>query len=201
MTDAAPARRRPAGAAVLQADKTEAIVEAVFEELAESGYRGLSMDRVAARAGVGKAALYRRWSSKQTMLVEVVCRVATRAALPPDTGTLRADVRGFVDDALATLEHPLAPRVIADVLAEARRSPALADALTSAYRDPRRKAGAAMLRRAVERGELPADVDVDLALDLLAGPLYLRTVAASGPLDDTYAERLTDAFLRAVGAT
>jgi hypothetical protein len=57
-----------------------------------------------------------------------------------------------------------------------------------------------MLRRAVERGELPPDVDVDLALDLLAGPLYLRAAVAGGPLDATYAERLTDAFLRAVRA-
>ncbi len=90
--------------------------------------------------------------------------------------------------------------MIADVLAEPRRSPALAEALAVAYRDPRRKADTAMLRPAVERGELPANVDLDLALDLLAGPLYLRTEASSGPLDDRYAERLTDAFLRAVGA-
>ena len=57
-----------------------------------------------------------------------------------------------------------------------------------------------MLRRAVERGELPPDVDVDLALDLLAGPLYLRPLVAGEPLDARYAERLADAFLRAVRA-
>lgn len=78
--------------------------------------------------------------------------------------------------------------------------PTLADALLARYRDPRRAAGAAMLRRAIDRGELPPDIDEDLALDLLAGPLYLRTVLGSGPLDTTYAERLTDAFMRAVGA-
>jgi AcrR family transcriptional regulator len=193
-------RRRPAGAALLQPDKTEAIVAAVFEELAERGYQGLSMDRVAAGAGVGKAALYRRWASKHAMLVDVVARVGTRTVLPPDTGSLRGDVRAFIEDALAVLQHPIAGRVISDLVAETRRSPALADALFAHYRDPRRAAGAAMLRRAVERGELPPDVDVDLALDLLAGPLYLRAVVVSGPLDGTYAERLADAFLRAVQA-
>jgi AcrR family transcriptional regulator len=172
----------------------------VFEELAERGYQGLSMDRVAARAGVGKAALYRRWRSKHAMLVDVVAQVATAAALPPDTGSLRGDVLAFVDDALAVLEHPIASRVISDLVAEARRSPELADALYSRYRDPRREAGEAMLRRAAERGELPPDVDAELALDLLAGPLYLRAVVAGGSIDATYPERLADAFLRAVRA-
>jgi AcrR family transcriptional regulator len=192
--------RRPAGAALLRPDKTEAIAAAVFEELAEHGYRGLSMDRVAARAGVGKAALYRRWRSKQTMLVDVIARVGTESALPADTGSLRGDVLAFIENALAVLQHPIANRVISDLVAEARRSAELAEALFARYRDPRREAGAEMLRRAVERGELPPDVDAELALDLLAGPLYLRAVVPSGPLDATYAERLADAFLRAVEA-
>jgi tetracycline repressor-like protein len=97
-------------------------------------------------------------------------------------------------------QHPIASRVISDVVAEARRSSELADALIARYRDPRREAGLAMLRRAVERGELPPDVDAELALDLLAGPLYLRAVFASDPLDATYPQRLADAFLRAVQA-
>jgi AcrR family transcriptional regulator len=196
----ARATRRPAGAALLQPDKTEAIVAAVFEELAERGYKGLSMDRVAARAGVGKAALYRRWRSKQTMLVDVVARVGTGTVLPSDTGSLRGDVLAFIEDALAVLQHPIAGRVITDLVAEARRSTDLSEALNARYREPRREAGAAMLRRAVERGELARDVDAELALDLLAGPLYLRAVLANGPLDASYAERLADAFLRAVQA-
>jgi AcrR family transcriptional regulator len=158
------------------------------------------MDRVATRAGVGKAALYRRWPFKQAMLVDVVARVGTRIALPPDTGSLRGDVVAFIEDALAVLQHPIAGRMISDLIGETRRSPELADALFARYRDPRRAAGATMLRRAVERGELPPDVDVDLALDLFAGPLYLRALVAGEPLDAKYVERLADAFLRAVQA-
>jgi AcrR family transcriptional regulator len=198
--DPARNRRRPAGAALLQPDKTEAIVAAVFEELAEHGYRGLSMDRVAARAGVGKAALYRRWPSKQAMILDVVARVATRAGLPPDSGSLRGDVIAVIEDGLAAVQHPIAGRVIADLAAEARRSPELAEALLARFRDPRRAAARGMLERAIERGEVAPDVDIQVALHLIAGPLYLRAVFPGEQLDATYPERLADAFLRAVGA-
>src|SRR4029077_6323039 len=80
--------RQPAGAAVLRPEKTEAIIAAFFAELGQNGYPGLTMDRVAERAGVGKAALYRRWPSKQHLLIDSVGRYATRAVLPPDTGSL-----------------------------------------------------------------------------------------------------------------
>jgi AcrR family transcriptional regulator len=193
-------RRRPAGAALLRPAKTEAIVAAAFEELAEHGYRGLSMDRVAARAGVGKAALYRRWPSRQAMIIDAAASVATDAALPPDTGSLRGDVLAVIEDGLAVAQHPIAGRVIADLAAEARRSPELADALLARFRDPRRTAARAMLQRAVERGEIAPDVDVQVALQLIAGPLYLRAVFPGEQLDATYPERLADAFLRAVGA-
>jgi hypothetical protein len=109
-------------------------------------------------------------------------------------------VLAFIEDALAVLRHPIASRVISDLVAKAHRSAELADELFARYRDPRREAGAAMLRRAVERGELPSDVDAELALDLLAGPLYLRAVVPGDRLDATYAERLADAFLRAAQA-
>jgi AcrR family transcriptional regulator len=193
-------RRRPAGAALLQPDKTEAIVAAVFEELAEDGYRGLSMDRVARRAGVGKAALYRRWPSKQAMIIDAVASVATRPGVPPDSGSLRGDVLAFIEDGLAAVQHPIGGRVIADLAAEAQRSPELAAELLARFRDPRREAGRAMLRRAIERGEVPPDVDVEVALHLVAGPVYLRAVFPGERLDATYPERLADAFLRAVGA-
>src|ERR1700758_1253837 len=91
--------RQPAGAAVLRPEKTKAIIAAFFTELADSGYQRLTMDRVAARAGVGKAALYRRWSSKQQMLIDLVDQLATAAVLPPDTGSLRGDLIAIADEA------------------------------------------------------------------------------------------------------
>jgi AcrR family transcriptional regulator len=76
--------RQPAGAAVLRPEKTEAIIAAFFAELGKNGFEALTMDRVAERAGVGKAALYRRWPSKQDMLVDLVGQYATRAVSTSD---------------------------------------------------------------------------------------------------------------------
>jgi len=192
-------RRQPAGAAVLRPEKTEAIVAAFFAELGEKGYAGLTMDRVAERAGVGKAALYRRWPSKQDMLIDLVGQYAIKAVLPPDTGSLRGDLLALANDAIAVLANPLIRSVVQSLVAEARRSPDLAAVLTERFVNPRRDAGAKMLRRAVERGEIREDFDLDLAQDLVGGPLYLRGVILGEEFPPGYAERLTDAVLRSLG--
>jgi AcrR family transcriptional regulator len=191
--------RQPAGAAVLRPAKTEAIIAAFFAELGNNGYEGLTMDRVAERAGVGKAALYRRWPSKQDMLVDLVGQYATRAVVPPDTGSLAGDLQAIADDAIAVLANPLIPSVIQSLLAEARRSSDLAAVLTERFIKPRREAGAQMLHRAVQRGEIGPDCDLELAQDLVGGPLYLRGVILAEEFPPGYAQRLTDSVLRALG--
>ena len=191
--------RQPAGAAVLRPEKTEAIIAAFFAELGNNGYEGLTMDRVAQRAGVGKAALYRRWPSKQDMLVDLVGQYATRAVVPPDTGSLAGDLLAIADDAIAVLANPLIRSVIQSLIAEARRSPDLAAVLTERFINPRREAGAQMLRRAVERGEIGPNSDLELAQDLFGGPLYLRGVILGEEFPAGYAQRLTDSVLRSLG--
>ncbi len=193
--------RQPAGAAVLRPEKTEAIIAAFFAELGESGYAGLTMDRVAERAGVGKAALYRRWPSKKEMLIDLVGQFATQAVLPPDTGTLRGDIMAIAEDAIAVLANPLVRSVIQSLVAEARRTPDLAAILTERFVDPRREAGAQMLRRAIDRGEVRPDSDLELAQDIIGGPLYLRGVILGESFPPGYAQRLTEAALRSLGAT
>ena len=86
----------PAGGPVLQDAVTNALTTAFFEELAETGYGRLSMEAVARRAGAGKAALYRRWPSKQAMTAALVSQAATEAPEVADTGSLRGDVRAFL---------------------------------------------------------------------------------------------------------
>lgn len=200
--DSHPMRpRQPAGAAILRPEKTEAIIAAFFAELGKSGYGGLTMDRVAERAGVGKAALYRRWPSKKEMLIDLVGQFATKAVLPPDTGTLRGDIRAIAHDAIAVLANPLVRSVIQSLVTEARRSPDLGAVLTERFINPRREAGAQMLRRAVDRGEVPPDSDLELAQDLIGGPLYLRGVILGEEFPPGYTQRLTDAVLRSLGAT
>ena len=98
------------------------------------------------------------------------------------------------------LANPLVRGVIQSLVAEARRSPDLAAVLTERFSNPRREAGERMLRRAVERGEIRPDSDLEIAQDLIGGPLYLRGVILGEEFPPGYSERLTDAVLRALGA-
>ncbi len=196
-----PSRRRPAGAAVLQENVTSAITAAAFGELAEAGYARMSMEAVARRAGVGKAALYRRWDSKDAMLTDLVARaVREHALIHADTGTLRGDVDAYLRATFRELSNPLVSRIAPDFLAESPRNPPLAAALRKVIATPRREVADAMLSRAIDRGELPADLDHDLALDLLAAPLGFRLLITQGVTDDDYLRRLTDVTVAALKA-
>jgi AcrR family transcriptional regulator len=197
---APPVKRRTSGGPVLQLEVTEAISGAFFEELADVGYGRLSIDAVAKRAGVGKAAVYRRWRSKLELTLELVGQAAVAAIDVPDTGTLRGDIEQYLRNADAALQHRLASKIIPDMLAEAFRNPELADALKETIRDPRRSKANQILERAVERGELPDDIDFELCLDFLGGPLYWRRTVIQIPTGTDYFSRMTDKILAAMKA-
>ncbi|MEU9978894.1 TetR-like C-terminal domain-containing protein [Streptomyces sp. NPDC051014] len=205
MVGTAPTRppapeRRPPGGPVLQDSVTEALATAFFEELASTGYARLSLDAVAKRAGAGKAAIYRRWPSKLEMSVALITAVAVDSAVPADTGTLRGDILVFLTEIADALRKPLFSRIVPDLLAESTRNRELRQALFTAVRDPRRGKAARMLDKAIERGELPADTDRELALDLLAGPLYWRLAVVQTSTAQDYLNRLTDKLIAALAA-
>jgi AcrR family transcriptional regulator len=180
------------GAALLRDDVSTAIEAAVFAELAQAGYARMSMDAVAKRAGVGKAAIYRRWASKEQMVIALVRAYATRAAVVVSTGSLHDDVLAFLSATKLGLEHPLVAPMILDLASEAGRNPQLAEALRTTISEPRRATVAELLRLAIDRGELEASVDVDLALDFLAGPLAVRMLITRMPIGGDSLEQLTN---------
>ena len=194
-----PQRTRiPAGAAVLQADVTEAIRQAFFAELAQCGYGRLSIEAVARRASVGKPAIYRRWRSKQDMAVALISEVAWAHLDMPDTGSLEGDVIAFLRAEYAVLTDPLAKAIIPDLLSEANRNPDLAEALLATVRDPRRTRAAAIIRRAIQRGEVADTLNPDLALDVLAGPLYWRLAVVHQPISDDELVQLAEMVIGAL---
>jgi AcrR family transcriptional regulator len=195
-----PARRIPTGAAVLQPQITSAITDAVLDELAEHGYGRLSMEAVARRAGVGKSALYRRWPSKQDMVIAVLSEFSVPLAEVPDTGSLRQDLLATLHAVHDWLTHPRFATILPDLTAEAGRNPALAEAIHATIGQPRRELGALTLRRAIERGELPADTKIELVLDLLAAPVYWRVSVRRVPVEPGYLDDLADHMLRALNA-
>ncbi|WP_345473653.1 TetR/AcrR family transcriptional regulator [Actinoallomurus oryzae] len=193
--------RQPAGAAILQESVTAAITSAMFDQLAETGYARMSMDAVARRAGVGKAAVYRRWPSKQAMLIDLV-EAAILRNLPevPDTGSLAGDVRKFLDVIVEQAADPRIRRIALDVLVETTRTAELATALNDVVAQPRRTTAATVLTRAIDRGELSADLDRELALDLLISPLIMRLLLAADQVDDAYLTRLTKVIVTGLNA-
>jgi AcrR family transcriptional regulator len=176
-----PRRRTPAGAAVLRPDVTEAIRAAVFEELAAVGYARMSIEGIARRAGVGKTAVYRRWRSKLHLVLDVVSALAVQGLPVPDTGSLEGDLRLLYEFTSRALRHPIASQIIPDLQAEAARSPEIAEAMQKALREGQDGVASKIVVAAAERGEISGDLDRDLALDLISGPLYWRSVVIRSP--------------------
>jgi len=155
-----------------------AILRAALELAVEGGLRGLSMEAIAARAGVGKATIYRRWKTKEALVAEAIGSIAFTPAVP-DTGSVHDDI-ATVTGAVVDRMQPEAFRVLPRLMADAADDPELLEALRQALVRPRRAAISAILRRGVERGELRADLDVDLACDMLLGPLIARVLLSGG---------------------
>lgn len=172
---AVKSRRKPSGAAVQRAELTDALYRAFFEEWAERGFAAISLERVAARAGAGKAAIYRRFSSHHEFAAGAVSTLGLTIAMPEDHGSLEADVQAFLTRLRAVLRHPMIRRILPDLHAEAARSAPMRD-LNTQVAKARREQAQLILDRAIERGELDAAVDRDLALDLLPAPLYWRMI-------------------------
>ncbi|MFF5253602.1 TetR/AcrR family transcriptional regulator [Streptomyces leeuwenhoekii] len=176
-----PRRRAPAGAAVLREDVTEAIRAAVFEELAAVGYARMSIEGIARRAGVGKTAVYRRWRSKLHLVLDIVSALAVQGLPAPDTGALESDLRLLYEVTSRALRHPVASQILPDLQAEAARSPEIAEAVQKALREGQEGVASQILVAAERRGELRPGVDREMALDLISGPLYWRSVVTRSP--------------------
>jgi len=178
----------------------QAILEATLEILQEQGYRGVTIEGVAARAGVGRPTIYRRWPSKPALVVAALVQSA-RLALPvPDTGSLRRDLIAVQRHQVELMNAPEARRVTAGLIADLADDPELADTYVSQYLAPRRATVWQVLQRGVDRGELDADVDFAFVYDLLVGPLFMRAVVWGQPLAPDAAEKTADVILAAFGA-
>ncbi|MGW4383772.1 TetR/AcrR family transcriptional regulator [Kitasatospora sp. NPDC004531] len=197
---ATPQRRgRPRDAA-----RDRAILDATLAVLTESGYRALTTAAVAARAGVSTATLYRRWSSKDELVIAAAATHVEDVHDHPDTGTLEGDLRILLRDKAATLTGE-AGRLMQALVGEAAQNAALADALTTAFLEPVHRRVAEVVRRAAARGEIDSVPDPDLLGAIVVGPLMSRFLLTPRPdLVDTKtaqatADRLLPFALRALG--
>lgn len=183
----------------LRAGVTDGIVEAVLDELAEVGFGRLTMDGVARRARAGKAALYRRWSSKQEMVLDVVANISVPMAETTPSQDLADDVARLVHGVADWLTDARMSRIVPDLVAEAMRNPELAVALTERLGSARRSYGQAVIDAAITRGEVSSDVDSAYVLDLIAAPVFWRICGRRERVTPQYLERVVDTVLHALG--
>jgi AcrR family transcriptional regulator len=169
---------------------TDAILDAVLADLAESGFRGITMDGVARRAGVGKSAIYRRWPSKVEMTADALRTLSVVTDPVPDTGSLDGDILALLTEVRAWLDDPRIRRIYPDLLAEGQRNPLLAETLMDYVGRPRRARAQVVLDHAAERGELAATADQDLMLDVLGALVFWRLIALGRPVTDAHLHRV-----------
>jgi AcrR family transcriptional regulator len=177
----APRVTRPGGRS---ARVRAAVLSATMDELALRGYDGLSFEEVAARAGVHKTTVYRRWGDRSALVLDAMLELSSQTVPVPDTGTLRGDLRTLARAIAANLSSPQVAAIMRALVA-ARREPRIADAVSRYWR-ARFGLVAEVVQRGVERGELPAGSSSDLVIEALIGPLYLRALVTDGALDEVF---------------
>lgn len=170
-----------------------AILQATLDVFAEEGYAGVNIDRIAARAGVGKATIYRRYSSKAELVVEAVRCGAHVDDWLPDTGNLRADLTSMMQPLIDRLRGDDA-QLLTTFALERLRNPELNEQFDRLVIGKKREHLRHLVTSAIARGDLPADVDVDLIAE--APPALIWHHALYGlPLDDNLLDRILDTVL------
>jgi AcrR family transcriptional regulator len=173
-----------------------AILETALELIAERGVHAFRTEDVAARAGVGKGAIYRRYRSKDELVTAAVAKLVRGEIAVPDTGSTRGDLLVLMREAVELYSSSLPERLMPNLIGAMAEQPELARAVRTGFLAGRRAALSEVLLRGVERGDLRPDLDLELALDVLGGPLFYRLLVTGGPLDEQLAEGVADLILR-----
>jgi AcrR family transcriptional regulator len=187
--------RRPGGRSARIRD---AVLAATAEVLAEAGYDGLSIEAVAARAGVHKTTVYRRWPTKAELIAETTRERSQQYVPVPDTGSLAGDLTALARAVVGNIGSEIGTNMTRTLVAASSTSREVAE-VTAAFWAERLDLTAGIIDRAIERGELPARSDAHLILETLIGPLYVRLLLTGEPIDASFADRV--AALVAAGAT
>jgi AcrR family transcriptional regulator len=172
-----------------------AILAAAIDELTDRGYAELTTEGIAARAGVGKQTIYRWWPSKADVVLDAILDRASSTVAVPDTGSLSADLSAFL---VATFRQRGQRQVLIGLMAQAVFDPVFAVAFRDRFLFSRRAALRGILVRAVERGEIRSDQDLELLIDVVFGVLWYRLLLDHAPLSEEAGEQLAALLVHAV---
>ena len=196
---AAPKIGRP-----MDATRDTDILDAALDILAEEGYERMTIDMVAARAKAGKATLYRRWPSKTELVIDAVACMKNSTidyGNLPDTGTLRGDLVALIKP-MSINDSEKKLKVMAGLVSLIARNPELADVVRQVIVLPRLELNLFIMRRAVERGEVPADTDIHTLASVSTSMVSYRTLMLQQPVDREFLINIIDAvILPAAGIT
>jgi AcrR family transcriptional regulator len=170
------------------------IREAILHLLGEVGYGALTMDAVAAEAGVGKATIYRRWRTKQDLVVDTISVMNQALAAPVDTGSLEGDVRAVVHRLVDVVNGPVGT-AIRSLLPAMQHQPALTEAFHSGPLQAWRDSYGRMYAQAAERGELPDGTDTSMVSEASSALLAQRWLLTGDPVTHEYADQVLDAVV------
>jgi AcrR family transcriptional regulator len=172
-----------------------AILDAARDLIVEGGFADLRLEHVAARAGVGKSTIYRRWASKEDLALELLLELASPHIAIDDTGNTRDELTASVNNAIRGLTRSAFGPVIRALLSHIAVDPLLGDPFRATVVKARRAEIAAVVARGIARGDVRSDVNVDVATELLVGPVYFRLMFG-GKLDGKFATSVVDTLLQ-----
>ena len=175
----------------------QAILQATRELLVESGVHGLTVEGVAARAGVAKTTIYRRWRDKDELALAVVLDMVEQVVELPELEDTRAELTAFVTAAVKVLGSTLMGRVMQGLVSDLATDPELAQAFRERVVSVRNAEVERLVERGIARSELRPDTDPETAHELLIAPVYYRLLLTGRPLTRAFAKRNVDAVMRA----
>jgi AcrR family transcriptional regulator len=176
-------------------DARRAVLKAADDLLVEKGFNGVTIEGVAAAAGVGKQTVYRWWSSKTDVLLDAFLEDAVEELTPADHGDLGRDLRAHLRHLAHFLTRGDAGAVFKALIGHAQHDAAFSATLRTHYLDEQRRRDRLPLERAIARGELPADLDTAAAVDRLVGPIYHRVLVTGDPVTDEFTDGIVSGFL------
>jgi AcrR family transcriptional regulator len=175
----------------------QAILRTTLRILGKNGFSDFKIEEVAAHASVGKATVYRWWPNKGALIADAFASSTTRKLRFPDTGSVYADMSQEMRQLIKVFRSRRG-RIVSAILAAGQSDKDLIEAFRERFLWPRRREAYATLRRGIERGELRKDLDPDLLLDSLYGPIYMRFLIQHDRLTPEFVDRLCELVLDGV---
>jgi AcrR family transcriptional regulator len=173
----------------------DSVISATERILSADGYARLTMERVATESGVAKTTLYRRWPTKAALCMDLYLEIAGRELDIPDTGNLATDLKYIADSVIRLQTRTVAGPAFLGLLAEAQINPESGGALLAEFAERRRVVTREVLKRAMKRGELRRDIDVELVIDALGGAVTFRLMQGHAPLTKKFTDALVALLL------